>query len=93
MLKNSEIMNLRDKGFKRWQNGDMDRMYIDYTTVNEWCYQNEDLVDGESLKMYMDKREISSGKMWVNVKTGEIETKGIDCSAEVIEIIKKYIEA
>ena len=93
MLTNEEIMNLRDKGFKRWQKGDMDRIYIDYTTVNEWCFQNEDLVDGESLKMYMDKREINSGKMWVDAVTGEIETKGIECEAEVKAIIRKYIEA
>lgn len=88
-MTNEMIERLESKGFKRWQKNGMDRLYIDYNVVNDWADKNLEI----SLYAWMNRAERQNGKMWVNVETGEIETKGIASTKEVAEIVAKYIEA
>lgn len=88
-MTNEKITALESKGFKRWIKGDMDRLYIDHETVDKWAWSNFD----DTCKKWMDKFERSRGKIWMDVKTGELQTKGIEEAEKVLAVVKAYIEA
>ena len=85
-----ELAKLESKGFKRWTKGDLDRMYIDYEKVDDWARETE---QEDTCYKWMNRRERSSGKIWIDVKTGELHTKGIEESDKIIALVKAYIEA
>ena len=85
-----ELTKLESKGFKRWTKGDLDRMYIDCEKVDDWARETE---QEDTCYKWMNRRERSSGKIWIDVKTGELHTKGIEESDKIIALVKAYIEA
>lgn len=90
MMTNEKITALENKGFKRWIKGDMDRLYVDYTVVDKWAIDTD---QDDTCYKWMDRIERSRGKIWVDVKTEEIQTKGIEEADKIIALVRAYIEA
>lgn len=88
-MTNEKITALENKGFKRWIKGDMDRMYIEWQTVDKWA----NTTDSDTCYMWLDRTERSRGKIWMDVKTGELQTKGIEEADKILAIVKAYIGA
>lgn len=65
-----------------WHKGDMHRLYIDLAKADEMYYDNnESLTSG---RLALNRRERDNGKVWIDMETGEISTKGIGSADEVI---------
>ena len=92
----TDIKKLESKGFKRWQKNGMDRMYISYDILDAWCIANEGTLDSADMVRlygYMNRYERQNGKIWIEVTTGEIKTKGISNEKEVKAIVEMFIAA
>lgn len=72
----------------RWTKNGMDRLYINIDDANELYTSIEDRAHGQ---LTMNRRERSTGKIWIEVESGEICTKGIIDSDEVVSEIEEII--
>ena len=87
-MMNAEMINKLSKISNRWTKGDMDRLYIDVDSANEMYTNIESREHGQ---LTLNRRERSTGKIWIDVATGEIFTKGISDSEEVASEIAELI--
>ena len=79
-LTEKQIAAYEAKGFKRWTKGDMDRLYIDATKLGlEVSYYKSGNVSGASWRgegvSNSDGRRLLASKVWVDVKTGELNVR------------------
>lgn len=81
-LKNAGIAN-------EWHKGDMHRLYIDLAKANELYRNNNEHLEWGSLNV--NRREKDNGKLWIDMETGEISTKGICMDGEVISQIMELV--
>lgn len=70
---------------KEWNHGDMHRMYIDLDAACEMYYDNNEHF--QHGRIAVNRYERVNGKIWVDMHTCEINTKGIGDSEEVISQI------
>lgn len=94
-LTGTMIEKLEDKGFNRWTKGNMDRLYIDPDKLGlELSFYNSGNIssawfDGEKISNSI-ARQLGFIKLWIDVKTGEVATKG--GSWKLDEYVKKMAE-
>lgn len=81
-LKNAGIAN-------EWHKGDMHRLYIDLAKADEMYYDNNESF--EHGRLALNRRERDNGKAWIEIESGEICTKYIGSSAEVISQIMELV--
>lgn len=70
---------------KEWHKGDMHRLYIEISVACEMYYDNNDHFEHGNIAV--NRYEKNNGKVWVDLETGEVCTKGISSSEEVISQI------
>lgn len=74
---------------KEWHKGDMHRFYIDLAKASELYYDNnEGFAHG---RLNINRHERDNGKLWVEIESGEICTKGICMDGEVISQIMELV--
>ena len=91
MLSEEKILNLESKGFKRWQKGNLDRLYINALQLGLVC---EYYKTGNIRNAYFDgvgisnceARRMKSAKTFIDVKTGSVYSDSYTLKAKVIEI-------
>lgn len=77
MLGEAKIIELAEKGFKRWTKGNVDRLYINATQLGLVCgYYNTGNIrwaefNGESISNSQARR-YKAAKTFVDVKTGAV---------------------
>ena len=77
MLSEAKIIELAEKGFKRWTKGNIDRLYINATQLGLVCgYYNTGNIswaefNGESISNSQARR-YKAAKTFVDVKTGAV---------------------
>lgn len=81
-LKNAGIAN-------EWHKGDMHRLYIDLAKADEMYYDNNESF--EHGRLALNRRERDNGKVWIEIESGEICTKYIGSSDEVISQIRELV--
>lgn len=77
MLSNEKIAELESKGFKRWQKGNLDRLYINAAQLGLICtyYKTGNIHTAEMNGMSVSNSEgyrIKAAKTFVDVKTGKL---------------------
>ena len=101
MLSNETIAKYEGAGFKRWNKGNIDRLYINTTMLGlEVSYYKTGNVasakwQGDSVSN-ADGRRLLYSKVWVDVKTGKLGIKtSFDAydSMSVEEAAKAFIAA
>lgn len=70
---------------KEWHKGDMHRLYIDLAVAYEMYYDNNEHF--QQGRISVNRYERDNGKIWVDMESGEISTKYISDSEEVISQI------
>lgn len=72
-----------------WHKNDMHRFYINLDEANA-IYRDmpEDRMSGQ---LPMNRYERTNGKVWIDMETGEIETKNIRNDEDMIECIRELI--
>ena len=79
MMHDKMIRNLEEKGFKRWQKGNFDRLYINATALGLECtYYNTGNIsgawfDGERISNCQARR-YKAAKTYIDVATGELHS-------------------
>lgn len=103
MMSEETISRLEAKGFKRWQKGSLDRLYINATdlglvvsyyktgNVSSATWQGERITNA-------DARRLMGSKVWVDVSTGELHVRtdydnGTDESMTLESVARAYIES
>lgn len=81
-LKNAGIAN-------EWHKAEMHRLYIDLAKAAEMYYNNNEHL--EHGRLIMNSREIANGKLWVDLETGMVCTKGISMDEDVIAQIMELV--
>lgn len=67
---------------KEWHKDDMHRLYIDLSVTCEMYFDNNEHF--EHGRISINRYEKANGKVWVDMEPGEIHTKNISSSEEVI---------
>lgn len=84
-----EVVNalINAKLARRWTKNDMDRLYIDLSAADAWTAKS-DVFPG---RFAVNRYERQNGKMWIDLKTGKIDTRSIrdadECIAQLDTII------
>ena len=84
-----EVVNalLNAKLARRWTKNDMDRLYIDLSAADAWTAKS-DVFPG---RFAVNRYERQNGKMWIDLKTGKVDTRSIrdadECIAQLDTII------
>lgn len=74
---------------KEWHKDSMHRLYIDIAKADEmYCENNDHFEYG---RLNLNRRERENAKLWVDLETGEIRTKGIYMDAQVIGQIMELV--
>ena len=76
---------------KEWHKGDMHRLYIDLSKASDLYYDNYETANFDWARLGINRRERDNGKLWVDLETGEIFSKGIYNSGEVISQIMELV--
>ena len=76
---------------KEWHKDTMHRLYIDLTKASDMYYNNFETADFKWARLNLNRRERDNGKLWVDLETGEISTKGIYMGEEVISQIMELV--
>ena len=76
-LTESRIAELENKGFKRWQKGNMDRLYINACNLGLDCtYYKTGNISGASFQGHSisncEARRMKAAKTFINVVTEEV---------------------
>lgn len=75
-MTNEMIQKLMVKGAKRWTKGNMDRLYINISTLDEYYKANREKMEAIDImrvpSFYGNRYERQNMKMFVDVKTGEL---------------------
>lgn len=74
---------------KEWHKGDMHRLYIDLAKAADLYYDNNE--GFEHGRLNINRRERDNGKLWVELESGEICTKGIYMDSQVISQIMELV--
>lgn len=94
-LTEKQILSFEAKGFNRWTNGNMDRLYINCTSYGceFYYYKTGNISDayfqGERVSN-AEGRRFKATKVYVDVKTGELH---IDTSTRYESEIREAVEA
>ncbi len=75
-----------------WHKGDMHRLYIDLAKASEMYYENCETANFKCARLALNRYERNNGKMWIEIESGEICTKSIKDSEEVISQIMELVE-
>lgn len=92
MLTEFEITALEAKGFKRWTKGNMDRLYINASTLGLECdYYNTGNVkhaefQGHSISN-CEARRMKAAKTYIDVKTGTVHSDNTLLERAVQELL------
>lgn len=84
-----EVVNalINAKLARRWTKNDMDRLYIDLSAADAWTAKS-DVFPG---RFAVNRYERQNGKMWIDLKTGKVDTRSIrdadECIAQLDTII------
>lgn len=84
-----EVVNalINAKLARRWTKNDMDRLYIDLSAADAWTAKSDVFPGRFSVNRY----ERQNGKMWIDLKTGKVDTRSIrdaeECIAQLDTII------
>jgi hypothetical protein len=83
---------LKDAGIaKEWHKDTMHRLYIDLNKAGEMYYNNYESANFEWARLNLNRRERDNGKLWVDLETNEIHTKGIYMDEQVISQIMELV--
>lgn len=74
---------------KEWHKDTMHRLYIDLAKAADLYYDNNE--GFEHGRLNINRRERDNGKLWVEIESGEICTKGIYMDGEVISQIMELV--
>lgn len=74
---------------KEWHKDTMHRLYIDLAKADDLYYDNNETL--EHGRLNINRRERDNGKLWVDMETGEISTKGIYMDSDVIAQIMELV--
>ena len=100
MLTERQITELEAKGFKRWQKGNMDRMYINAKDIGLVCtYYNTGNIStakilgasGENWISNSEARRMKASKTFVDVKTGELVSDNRNMRERAEELLAEVI--
>lgn len=75
-----------------WHKGDMHRLYIDLAKAGEMYYENCETANFKCARLALNRYERNNGKMWIEIESGDICTKSISESEEVISQIMELVE-
>lgn len=90
MMTAKMMETLKNAGIaKEWHKGDMHRLYIDLAKAGEMYYDNSEHFEHGNLAL--NRYERNNGKLWVEIESGEICTKSIHDSEEVISQIMELV--
>ena len=84
-----EVVNalINAKLARRWTKNDMDRLYIDLSAADAWTAKS-DVFPG---RFAVNRYDRQNGKMWIDLKTGKVDTRSIrdaeECIAQLDTII------
>ncbi len=87
------IANLTDKGFKRWQKGNMDRMYVNAGTLGLVCtYYNTGNVRSAEFQGHdisnCEARRMKAAKTFIDVRTGKVYSDNYTLQQAVEEMLQ-----
>lgn len=74
---------------KEWHKGDMHRLYIEVSAADDLYYANSDSL--QHGRLCVNRYERNNGKIWVDMETGEINTKNISSIDDVISQIMELV--
>lgn len=92
MMNQKQIEKLESMGYRRWQKGEMDRLYINPKNIGlEVEYYNTGNVRYAELNgvhiSNAEARRIMGGKYYIDVKTAKVNVSGNADNADRIKII------
>lgn len=85
---NAKMMDALKVIGKEWHKDNMHRFYIDLTVADK-LYR--DMENAEHGSLPCNRRERENGKVWIDLDTDEISTKGIQCGEDMIAAIRELI--
>lgn len=100
-LTNEQIKVLEDKGFSRWTKYGKDRLYFNLVKADlmEVSYYKSGYISyskfqGEEIS-HSFAGELLGVKVWVDVQTGELQSKAYDdyCEKVVVDLAKKALQS
>ena len=97
MMTAEMIATLETKGFNRWTNGNMDRLYINAAQLGLDCiYYNTGNIKaadfcGESISN-SEARRMKCAKTYIDIKTGKAHSDNYTLQCKVEEIMNSLIE-
>lgn len=77
----------------RWTKNGMDRVYISVIYLDNIYYDLSDEMKKIGGRLPVNRYERLNGKIWIDVETDEINTKGIDYSSDIISLVKDLLNA
>lgn len=91
MLTEDRIAELETKGFKRWQKGNFDRLYINASQLGLVCnyYKTGNIKYAEMNGEHVSNSEgyrIKAAKTFVDVKTGKLYSDNYYCRKAAAEL-------
>lgn len=90
MMTTKMMETLKSAGIaNEWHKGDMHRLYIDLAKADDLYYDNSE--NFQHGRLALNRYERNSGKVWIDLPTGEISTKSIGDAEEVISQIMELV--
>lgn len=92
MLNENTIKALEEKGFKRWQKGSLDRLYVNATMLGLECsYYKTGNISGatfcEERISNCEARRMKAAKTYINVETGKVHSDNYTLQNRAEEIL------
>ena len=90
MMTAKMMETLKNAGIaKEWHMGDMHRLYIDLAKADKLYIEHNDNL--KNYRLNLNTREIRNGKLWVDLETGEIGTKGLSPEEIIVSQIMELV--
>lgn len=87
MMTSEMIAKLNGLG-KEWHKGSMHRFYIDLTKASDLYFSIDET---EHARIPLNRYERSNGKLWIDLDTGKVETKGISDAEGAVACIMELV--